>query len=108
LRFAQEIITKASSILAFVVNPDPRSSREGIAANMALYKYSQFVTKVDNQASDAIHEPEATAPNPGIYRCEKCGKEIATAAGHALPPLDHHQHTAEEGKIRWRLVVSHN
>lgn len=74
---------------------------------MALYKYDRFLTKSEHAAFDAIYEPGVAAPSPGIYRCEGCGKEIATAHSHSLPPQSHHQHTAVQGKIRWRLVVSH-
>jgi hypothetical protein len=74
---------------------------------MAIYKYAQYISKSDDAAFDRIHEPSVAAPNPGIYRCEGCGHEIATAGGHTLPPQNHHQHTTAQGRIRWRLVVSH-
>lgn len=74
---------------------------------MALYKYSQFLTLSDHAAFDPTHEPGAHAPYPGIYRCTGCGKEIAIATGHVLPPQNHHTHTAAQGRILWRLVVSH-
>lgn len=74
---------------------------------MALYKYSQYLTKSEHEAFDAVSEPGSTAQYPGIYHCLGCGKEIATAAYHVLPPQNHHTHTTAQGRIRWKLVVSH-
>jgi hypothetical protein len=85
---------------------DDRSRLEG-AKQMALYKYSTYLEKSDSQAFDQISNPSTAAPYPGIYRCEGCGHEIAIAASHTLPPQNHHQHTYQQGSIRWKLVVSH-
>jgi len=74
---------------------------------MALYKYSNYLVQSQHEAFDATHEPGVSAPYPGIYHCLGCGKEIATASGHILPPQNHHTHTAVQGRIRWKLVVSH-
>ncbi len=73
---------------------------------MALFKYEQFISKSSDGAFDRLHEPGVEAPNPGIYRCAVCGREIAIAAGHDLPPQNHHQHPQRE-RIQRRLVVSH-
>lgn len=73
----------------------------------ALYKYSQFLVKSDHQAFDQIHEPSAATPHSGIYRCEGCGKCVTSVSTHPLPPQNHHQHSYQQGRIRWRLVVSH-
>jgi hypothetical protein len=78
-----------------------------IAIAMAIYKYDKFLSKSDHNAFDAIHDPGVAAPYAGIYRCTGCGKEIASAKTHALPPQNHHQHNASQGKIRWQLVVTH-
>jgi hypothetical protein len=74
---------------------------------MALYKYQQYISLSDHAAFDGSHSPGTSAPYPGIYRCTGCGREIATAAGHALPPQNHHTHTSTQGPIMWRLIVSH-
>ena len=74
---------------------------------MALYKYPEFLAKSTHDAFDGIHHPGQDAPYPGIYRCVGCGKEIALAVGHKLPPQNHHTHTPAQGSIRWQLVVSH-
>jgi hypothetical protein len=74
---------------------------------MALYKYSQFIEQSNDAAFDKILQPSTSAPWPGIYRCDGCGHEIGIAQGHTLPPQNHHQHTYNQGAIRWRLVSSH-
>jgi hypothetical protein len=81
--------------------PAPHPAR-GLA--VAFYKYSDQVTPNDNPAFDTIHQPGATPPFAGIYRCEVCGHEIGTAGGQPLPPQTHHPH--ERGSITWRLIVA--
>jgi hypothetical protein len=73
---------------------------------MAWYKYSQFLAQKSNEEFDKVHEPGATGSWSGIYRCEGCGREVVHTTGHPLPPQNHHQHTASQGKIRWRLTVT--
>jgi hypothetical protein len=70
-----------------------------------LYKYQQLLGQSDHKAFDEIHHPGAPTPYSGIYRCEGCGKEATCVQGHTLPPQNHHQHTAQQGTIRWRLAV---
>lgn len=72
---------------------------------MALYKNGQFLTKTDDKAFDAKHNPGIAAPHPGIYRCTSCGDEIAIAGGHILPPQNHKQHNPANGPIQWQLLV---
>jgi len=72
---------------------------------MALYKYSAYLAVSQHGAFDTIHVPGARTPLSGIYRCEGCGHEVASNAGNPLPPQNHHQHTFQQGSIRWRLVV---
>ena len=72
---------------------------------MALYKYQQYLAKSDDVAFDAIHNPGAITPHSGLYRCEGCGHEIASNAKNPLPPQNHHQHSAAQGAIRWRLIL---
>jgi hypothetical protein len=73
---------------------------------MALYKFPQFLQNTTDSAFDRLNEPGSVAPNPGIYRCEVCAREIAIALGHVLPSQNHHQHPQQQ-PIQWRLVVSH-
>jgi len=72
---------------------------------MALYKYAQYLMNSQDRAFVAIHKASAAAPHSGIYRCEGCGFEVASAEGSPLPPENHHQHIRSQGAIRWRLVV---
>jgi len=72
---------------------------------MALYKYQQYLAKSDSEAFDQIHSPGSTVPHSGIYRCQGCGREIASNKGDPFPPQNHHQHHISQGVIRWRLAV---
>jgi len=72
---------------------------------MALYKYPNYLAASQHAAFDTIQAPGARTPFSGIYRCEGCGHEVASNAGNPLPPQNHHQHTVQQGAIRWRLVV---
>ena len=73
---------------------------------MALYKYSQVLRQWDHSQFDTIYEPGATAAWSGLYSCQGCGKEVVHTTAHPLPPQNHHQHTASQGRIRWRLIVT--
>ena len=72
---------------------------------MAWYKYADYLKKSTGDAYDQELNPGVEAPHAGVYRCWGCGREIAIAQGHRLPPQNHHQHTTGEGHIRWRLLV---
>jgi hypothetical protein len=72
---------------------------------MAYYKYGEFLHKENGPEFDAIHEPGTATPFSGIYRCEGCGQSITSVHPKPLPPQNHHQHSAGQGRIRWRLVV---
>jgi hypothetical protein len=74
---------------------------------MPLFKHKDFFERSEDPAFDKLVAPNASAPWPGIYRCHACGHEIAIAAGHNLPPQNHHQHAVGAGPIQWRLVCSH-
>jgi hypothetical protein len=74
-------------------------------ATAILYKYGNWLTQSNDAKFDEIHEPGDSTPYSGIYRCEGCGKEVTSVAGHPLPPQNHHQHEPSQGKIRWRLAV---
>ena len=73
---------------------------------MAIYKYDKYLKQSSHQAYDEIHQPGQSAPHSGIYRCEGCGLNDACNRGQPLPPQNHHQHTVQQGKIRWRLIVA--
>jgi hypothetical protein len=73
---------------------------------MALYKYSQVLQAMDNTEFDKLYPPGATTAWSGVYRCEGCTREIVHTVSHPLPPQNHHQHTAAQGQVRWRLVVT--
>jgi hypothetical protein len=73
-----------------------------------LYKYQQFLATSTHAAFDTICEPASATQWSGIYRCEGCGKAITSIAGNKLPPQNHHQHTIQQGRIRWRLAASHS
>lgn len=72
---------------------------------MISYKYEAYLTKLDADVFDKFFEPGAATVHSGIYRCEGCGRAVASVAGNPLPPQNHHQHDAAQGKIRWRLAV---
>jgi len=74
---------------------------------MALFKYGNLFQRSDHQAFDDIHQAASRTPYSGVYRCIGCGHEISSTAGHPLPPQNHHQHTYQQGAIRWQLVVTH-
>jgi hypothetical protein len=69
---------------------------------VALYKYPQFLQRSDHNAFDGIHEAGVQTPYSGIYRCEGCGHCVTSVHVHSypLPPQNHHQHTAQQGRIR--------
>lgn len=72
---------------------------------MALYKNANYVKSSTGSEFDSTHNPGANTPYSGIYRCEGCGKEIASNAGNPLPPQNHHQHSSTSVAIKWRLIV---
>lgn len=73
---------------------------------MAVYKYAQYLEQSNHNAFDAIHNPGDPLPYSGIYRCEGCGQNYACNQDDPLPPQNSHQHTPQQGRIRWRLVVA--
>jgi hypothetical protein len=72
---------------------------------MAYYKYQQFLAQQAGVEFDTLHQPNTKTPFSGIYRCEGCGLSATFVKDHNIPPQNHHQHTAIQGTIRWRLVV---
>jgi hypothetical protein len=73
---------------------------------MAQYKNPQYLSASADGKFDQIHQPGTPAPHSGIYRCEACGREVASNQSQPLPPQNHHQHSYSQGAIRWRLVVA--
>jgi hypothetical protein len=72
---------------------------------MAQYKYQMYLKQGDNSQYDTTYSPGEINQNSGIYRCEGCGKEIASNKKDPFPPQNHHQHEAAQGTIRWKLIV---
>ena len=52
--------------------------------------------------------PGDTVPMSGIYRCLGCKREITSNEDDPFPPQNHHQHTASQGFIKWKLNVRTN
>lgn len=72
---------------------------------MAWYKYHQFLMQNQGAEFDKLHAPNSDTPMSGIYRCEGCGLSATFIKGKNIPPQNHHQHNAQEGAVRWRLIV---
>jgi hypothetical protein len=72
---------------------------------MAFYKEKQYIEPSPSSYFDEDFSPGIETPHAGIYRCMGCGREVGVAERHKLPPQNHHQHTTQQGAIRWRLVV---
>lgn len=72
---------------------------------MAYYQDGNYLTQETASDYDLTHEPGATVPLSGVYRCDGCGKSVTCIKERKFPPQGHHAHTAAQGKIRWRLVV---
>ena len=73
---------------------------------MALYKHAKYFNLAEFHDFETEFGPGERTPQSGIYRCSGCGDEIASNAGSTFPPESHHDHTADEGPIRWHLIVS--
>lgn len=72
---------------------------------MAMYKYGTYLTKSEDQTFDEIHKPGQKAIRSGIYRCMGCHREVTSEQGNSLPPQNHHTHSAQQGDIRWKMIV---
>jgi hypothetical protein len=75
---------------------------------MALYKDGDRLKHSNDAIFDQVNSPGTAAPRAGIYRCLGCGREIAIAESHILPPQNHHEHSTTQGHIRWQLLVYAN
>ncbi|MDO3641280.1 hypothetical protein [Mucilaginibacter sp. L3T2-6] len=72
---------------------------------MAIYHDAQYLKQGHNSAFNTDHRPGGNVPHSGIYRCMGCGREIVAEERRQFPPHSHHQHTAAQGIIRWRMTV---
>jgi hypothetical protein len=72
---------------------------------MATYKVDKYVTQNNSTAFDHDYQPGQQPPHSGIYKCMGCGHEIVAEEARSFPPQNHHQHTQQQGRIRWRLIV---
>jgi hypothetical protein len=72
---------------------------------MAIYRDNIYLTHSNSNVFSVDHNPGAQPPHSGIYRCMGCGREIVAEQQRQLPPQNHHQHTAAQGQIRWRMIV---
>lgn len=70
-----------------------------------LYKNLNYLNQSDSDMFEKLYEPGEPTVYSGVYRCEACGKNITCVAPQPLPPANHHPHSMEDGRIRWRLVV---
>jgi hypothetical protein len=72
---------------------------------MTYYKDIKYLVRSDSDVFDKIYKPGESTVHSGIYRCEGCGTGVASNSGNPLPPQNHHQHSAGQGDIRWRIIV---
>jgi hypothetical protein len=72
---------------------------------MAIYKHIQHLSHSNEDEFDKEHGPGSTTPLSGIYRCMGCGREVVSEEGKPFPPQNHHQHSFQQGSIRWKLIV---
>jgi hypothetical protein len=74
---------------------------------MAWYKYGELLAqRTDVDWFDTVWHPGSAAPYSGIYRCEGCAASAVSTKDNPLPTQNHHQHTAAQGPILWRLVAA--
>lgn len=72
---------------------------------MALYNNINYLAHSNDNAFSMDYNPGTQPPHSGIYRCMGCGREVVAEQGRQLPPQNHHQHSAAQGHIRWRMIV---
>ena len=61
-----------------------------------------------NQHWKDVYGPADEVPRSGIYRCLGCKKEVTCNRGDKFPPQNHHQHSPQQGAIKWKLNVLTN
>ncbi len=77
---------------------------------MAWYLDSSNLSKTDGKPAHWSNEygPADKVPVSGIYKCIGCKKEITSNKHDPFPPQNDHQHSREQGTIRWKLIVRTN
>jgi hypothetical protein len=83
-----------------------RSSRGGREADLALYKYPNYLAVSKNSSFDQVLPAGLHIPSGGIYRCVGCGNEVAQEANTVLPDRQHHAHAPAQGEVRWQLIIA--
>jgi hypothetical protein len=72
---------------------------------MATYERPQYLAQITHAAFNTWYSPGQVPPFSGIYRCLGCGREVVAEQSRQLPPQNHHQHSVQQGTIRWLLIV---
>lgn len=72
---------------------------------MALYNDSKYLTQNNDDVFTREFKPGEQPIRSGIYRCMGCHREVVAEQDRQLPPQNHHQHTATQGQVRWRMIV---
>ena len=72
---------------------------------MAVYKDGTYFSQSNSSEFDVTYAPGDTPNYSGIFRCMGCNKEVVAEASRKLPPQNHHQHTANQGNIVWKLIA---
>jgi hypothetical protein len=72
---------------------------------MAVYQSAEYVRQDTDPAFDTDHKAGETTLLSGVYRCMVCGREIVSEESKLLASPNHHEHTATQGSIRWRMIV---
>ncbi|MBN5031286.1 protein L [Stenotrophomonas maltophilia] len=77
---------------------------------MAWHTSGSVLTAVNptNTWWNTVYGPGHTVPVSGIYICLGCRREITSNQNDPFPPQSHHQHSTQQGSIRWKLNVRTN
>lgn len=77
---------------------------------MSWYTSNSLLVNVKGEGAHwtTTYNPGDVVPVSGIYRCLGCKREITSNKNDPFPPQNHHQHTREQGTIRWKLNVRTN
>ena len=89
-----------------MLNAQPAPIVAARCHQVAIYKHPHLLNQSSNRRFDTVRGAGAKAPASGIFRCQGCGREVIASKGEPLPRLDHHQHPAQLGNVRWRLAVA--
>lgn len=72
---------------------------------MAIYRYPQFLLRVDHTLFETPYPTGSPTPYSGIYRCRVCGQETVVKRDETLPPTDHHPHFLGDEEMYWQLTA---